>query len=275
MDFVLYLQALFLGVLEGLTEFLPVSSTGHLIIAGELIGFDGPLRSVFMVAIQLGAILAVCWLYRQKLAAVTVGMARGDAASWRFSTNLLIAFLPAMVLGLLFYKVIKGVLFFPVPVAIALIVGGLVILWAEKRAHTPRVAEVDDMSWRDALLVGLCQCLALVPGTSRSGATIIGGLFVGLSRKAATEFSFFLAIPTMFAATVYDVYKHRELFSADDVSVLATGFLAAFVAAFLTVKALVAFVTKHSFTPFAWYRIAFGLLVLGLWAGGVITWQDA
>lgn len=275
MDFVLFLKALLMGFVEGLTEFLPVSSTGHLIILGELIGFlDGPLRSVFMVAIQFGAILAVCWLYREKLARVTVGMAQGDAASWRFTTNLLVAFVPAMVLGLLFYKVIKGVLFFPVPVAIALIVGGLVILWAEKRAHVARVQEVDDMSWRDALLVGCAQCLALVPGTSRSGATIIGGLFVGLSRKAATEFSFFLAIPTMFAATVYDLYRNRELFSADDIAILATGFIAAFLAAFFTVKALVAFVTKHSFTPFAWYRIAFGLLVLGLWMGGVIVWQE-
>lgn len=275
MDLILFLKAFLMGVLEGLTEFLPVSSTGHLIIAGELLGFmDGPLRSVFMVAIQLGAILAICWLYREKLARVTVGVFGGDAASWRFVINLLIAFLPAMVLGLLFYKIIKGVLFFPVPVAIALIVGGFVILWAEKRQHAVRVQEVDDMTWRDALLVGLCQCFALVPGTSRSGATIIGGLFVGLSRKAATEFSFFLAIPTMFAATVYDVYKHRDLFHADDLAILATGFLAAFVAALLTVKALVAFVTKHSFVPFAWYRIVFGLLVLGLWAGGVIVWQD-
>lgn len=275
MDFVLFLKALLMGFVEGLTEFLPVSSTGHLIILGELIHFmDGPMRSVFMVAIQFGAILAVCWLYREKLARVTVGMARRDAASWRFATNLLVAFLPAMVLGLLFYKVIKGVLFFPVPVAMALIAGGFVILWAERRAHVPRVQEVDDMSWRDALLVGCAQCLALVPGTSRSGATIIGGLFVGLSRKAATEFSFFLAIPTMFAATVYDLYRNRDLFALDDLALLATGFIAAFLAAFLTVKTLVAFVAKHSFTPFAWYRIAFGLLVLGLWLGGVITWQE-
>ncbi len=275
MDLIIFLKALFLGLLEGITEFLPISSTGHLIIAGELIGFlEQPLRSVFMVAIQLGAILAILWLYREKFTRVTVGVFQGDAASWRFATNLLIAFLPAMVLGLLFYKVIKGVLFFPVPVAIALIVGGIVILWAEKRAHVARVHEVDDMSWQDALKVGLCQCLALVPGTSRSGATIIGGLFVGLSRKAATEFSFFLAVPTMIAATVYDVYKHRDLFSMDDVAILATGFIAAFLAAFLTVKALVAFVAKHNFTPFAWYRIVFGLVVLGLWAGGIITWQE-
>jgi undecaprenyl-diphosphatase len=274
LDIILFLKALLMGLVEGLTEFLPVSSTGHLIIVGELIGFmSGPLRSVFMVAIQLGAILAICWLYREKLARVSVGVVRGDAASWRFASNLLIAFLPAMVLGLLFYKVIKGVLFFPVPVAIALIAGGLVILWAERRTHSGRVQEVDDMSWRDALLVGLCQCLALVPGTSRSGATIIGGLFVGLSRKAATEFSFFLAIPTMIAATVYDVYKHHELFRADDIAILAAGFVAAFLAALFTVKALVAFVAKHSFAPFAWYRIVFGLLVLALWMGGVIVWQ--
>lgn len=275
MDLIIFLKAILLGLVEGVTEFLPISSTGHLIIVGELIGFlDQPLRSVFQVAIQLGAILAVCWLYREKLTRVTVGVLHGDAASWRFTTNLLVAFLPAMVLGLLFYKTIKGVLFFPVPVAIALIVGGLVILWAETRRHSARIQEVDDMQWRDALLVGLCQCLALIPGTSRSGATIIGGLFVGLSRKAATEFSFFLAIPTMFAATVYDVYKHRELFSADDVALLASGFLAAFLAAFFTVKALVAFVARHNFTPFAWYRIAFGVLVLALWMGGVIVWQE-
>lgn len=275
MELILLLKAVLLGLVEGVTEFLPISSTGHLIIAGELVGFlDQPLRSVFMVSIQLGAILAIVWLYRQKFARVTVGVFRGDAGSWRFATNLLIAFLPAMVLGLLFYKIIKGVLFFPVPVAIALIVGGLVILWAERRTPVARVQEVDDMRWRDALLVGCAQCLALVPGTSRSGATIIGGLFVGLSRKAATEFSFFLAVPTMVAATVYDVYKHRELFHADDIALLATGFGAAFLAALLTVKALVAFVAKHSFVPFAWYRIVFGLLVLGLWAAGVIVWQE-
>ncbi|MFZ5723960.1 MAG: undecaprenyl-diphosphate phosphatase [Pseudomonadota bacterium] len=274
MDPILFLKALLMGLVEGLTEFLPVSSTGHLIVVGELIGFlDQPLRSVFQVAIQLGAILAVCWLYREKLARVAVGTVRRDAASWRFVTNLLVAFLPAMVLGLLFYDVIKGVLFFPVPVALALIAGGLFILWAEKRQHVIRVQEVDDLRWRDALLVGLCQCFALVPGTSRSGATIIGGLFVGLSRKAAAEFSFFLAMPTMLAATVYDVYRHRALFQADDLALLATGFVAAFVAAFFTVKALVAFVARHSFVPFAWYRIAFGLLVLGLWAGGVIVWH--
>ncbi len=274
MDFILLLKALLLGLVEGITEFLPISSTGHLIVVGELIGFlDQPLRSVFMVAIQLGAILAVCWLYREKLVRVTVGMTRGDAASRRFFLNLLIAFLPAMVLGLAFYKIIKGVLFFPVPVALALIIGGFVILWAEKRAHVARVQDVDDMHWRDALLIGLCQCFALVPGTSRAGATIIGGLFVGLSRKAATEFSFFLAIPTMFAATVYDIYKNRALFHADDAALLAVGFLVAFLAALFTVKALVGFVAKHNFTPFAWYRIAFGLLVLGLWAGGVIVWQ--
>lgn len=270
----LLLKAILMGLVEGVSEFLPISSTGHLIIAGELLGFlDQELRSVFMVAIQLGAILAVCWLYRQKLAHVTVGVVRGDAASWRFAINLLIAFLPAALLGLLFYSLIKGVLFFPVPVAGALILGGFVIIWAERRTHVVRIHEVDDMRWRDALLVGCAQCFALIPGTSRSGATIIGGLLIGLSRKAATEFSFFLAIPTMFAATIYDVYKHRALFHADDVLLLVAGFVAAFLAALLTVKALVGFVAKHSFLPFAWYRIGFGLLVLGLWWLGVIVWQ--
>lgn len=168
MDSEWYLKAILLGLLEGLTEFLPVSSTGHLIIAGELIGFDGPLRSVFMVVIQLGAILAICWLYRQKIGRVAGGMLQGDATSWKFTTNLLIAFLTAMVLGLLLYKTIKGVLFFPVPVAIALIAGGVVILWAEKRSHLIRVQEVEDMTALDAFKVGCAQRLALVPGTSRS-----------------------------------------------------------------------------------------------------------
>nr|PZN06254.1 MAG: undecaprenyl-diphosphatase [Pseudomonadota bacterium] len=275
MDVLLFLKAVVLGVVEGLTEFLPVSSTGHLIVVGDLIDFLGqPLRSVFQVAIQLGAILAVCWLYRVRLWRVAVGLPH-DPVAQRFTFNLLIAFLPAMVLGLLFYKLIKGVLFAPVPVAIALVAGGLVILWAEKRRHTVRVQEVDQMTARDALLVGLCQCFALVPGTSRSGATIIGGLFVGLSRKAATEFSFFLAIPTMLAATVYDVYKNRALFEFEYFALLAAGFVAAFIAAFFTVRALVAFVSRHSFTPFAWYRIAFGLLVLWTAYTGWVDWSAA
>ncbi|HEY9398088.1 MAG TPA: undecaprenyl-diphosphate phosphatase [Burkholderiales bacterium] len=273
MDFLLLLKAAVLGVVEGLAEFLPISSTGHLIVVGELIGFLGqPMRGVFQVAIQLGAILAVCWLYRERLWRVAVGLPH-DPAAQRFTFNLLVAFLPAMVFGLLFYKIIKGVLFAPVPVAIALVVGGLFILWAEKRRHVIRVQEVEQMTARDALLVGLAQCLALVPGTSRSGATIIGGLFVGLSRKAATEFSFFLAIPTMFAATVYDVYKHRDLFYMEDVALLATGFIAAFVAAFFTVRGLVAFVSRRDFTPFAWYRIAFGLIVLWTAYAGWVDWS--
>jgi len=273
MDFILLLKALLLGVVEGLTEFLPISSTGHLIVVGELIEFLGqPMRSVFQVAIQLGAILAVCWLYRARLWRVVVGLPH-DPAAQRFTFNLFIAFLPAAIFGLLFYKLIKSVLFAPVPVAIALVAGGLVILWAEKRRHAVRVEEVEQMTARDALLVGLAQCLALVPGTSRSGATIIGGLFVGLSRKAAAEFSFFLAIPTMFAATVYDVYKNHELFRLEDVALLATGFVAAFIAAFFSVRALVAFISRHSFIPFAWYRIGFGLLVLWTAYAGWVDWS--
>lgn len=275
MDFILLLKALLLGVVEGLTEFLPISSTGHLIVAADLIDFLGqPLRSVFQVAIQLGAILAVCWLYRARLWRVAVGLPH-DPAAQRFTRNVFVAFLPAAVFGLLIYKTIKEALFAPVPVAIALVVGGVIILWAEKRRHVVRVQEVDDMRLRDALLVGLAQCCALIPGTSRSGATIIGGLFVGLSRKAATEFSFFLAIPTMLAATVYDVYKNHELFQAEDIALLATGFVAAFITAFFTVRALVAFISRHDFTPFAWYRIVFGLIVLVTAYAGWVDWSAA
>lgn len=275
MEFILLLKAFVLGLVEGLTEFLPISSTGHLIVVTDLIDFLGqPIRGVFQVAIQLGAILAVCWLYRERLLRVAIGLPH-DRAAQRFTLNLLIAFLPAMVLGFLFYKTIKGVLFAPIPVAIALMVGGLIILWAERRHHVVRVLEVEDMTPRDALLVGLAQCCALVPGTSRSGSTIIGGLFVGLSRKAATEFSFFLAIPTMFAATVYDIYKHREYFHLDDVALLATGFIAAFLAAFFTVRALVAFIARRDFTPFAWYRLAFGAVILLTAYAGWVDWSAA
>lgn len=275
MESVLLFKAFVLGLVEGLTEFLPISSTGHLIVVADLIDFLAqPMRGVFQVAIQLGAILAVCWLYRVRLLRVARGLGH-DPAAWRFVTNLLVAFLPAAVLGLLFYKTIKGVLFAPVPVAVALMVGGLIILWAEKRPRAVRVQEVEDMRTRDALLVGLAQCCALVPGMSRSGSTIIGGLLVGLSRKAATEFSFFLAIPTMFAATAYDVYKHRAYFHADDAALLAVGFAGAFLAAFFTVRALVAFVSRHDFTPFAWYRLAFGAVVLLTAYGGWVDWSAA
>ena len=273
MDVILILKALLMGMVEGVTEFLPISSTGHLIIAGELLDFmDKQRRDVFEISIQLGAILAVCWEYRTRLINVAVGLPR-DPKAQQFVINLAIAFLPAAIIGLIMIKTIKKYLFYPVPVATALIIGGLVIIWAERRAHNVRIAEVDDMKPIDALKIGMVQCLAMIPGTSRSGATIIGGLFLGLSRKAATEFSFFLAIPTMFAATFYEVYKHRDLFNADDFIILAVGFGAAFTSAFLTVRGLIRFVSKHNFTPFAYYRILFGgALILLTWSG-LVNWS--
>lgn len=274
MDFMLLLKALVLGIVEGLTEFLPVSSTGHLIIAGQLLGFNDAKAKVFDIAIQLAAILAVIWVYRERLAHVAASMTR-EPASRRFAFNLLVAFMPAAVLGLLFVKQIKTYLFHPLVVAVALIVGGLLILWAERRQHVVRVESVDEMGWRDALKVGFAQALAMIPGTSRSGATIIGGLFFGLSRKTATEFSFFLAIPTMFAATLYDVYKHRELFSVADLPMFAVGGAASFASAFLCVRWLLRFISSHDFTPFAWYRIVFGVIVLLTAYTGLIDWTPA
>jgi undecaprenyl-diphosphatase len=271
MDAAVYFKAFVLGVVEGLTEFLPISSTGHLIIVGQLIGFNGESGKVFMIAIQLAAILAVCWEYRGRLAATARGLTR-DRAAQRFAANLLIAFLPAAVLGVLFHGSIKQLLFAPLPVATALIAGGLVILWVERRERRVTVREVDDMCWRDALKVGLAQSLALIPGTSRSGATIIGGLVFGLSRKAATEFSFFLAIPTMFAAVAYDLYKNRAILGVDDIGVFAVGFAASFASAFLAVRGLLRYVSSHDFSVFAWYRIAFGLVVLVTGYTGLVDW---
>ncbi|TCJ17203.1 undecaprenyl-diphosphate phosphatase [Parasulfuritortus cantonensis] len=271
MDTLLLLKALILGIVEGLTEFLPISSTGHLIIAGQLLGFHDDKAKVFDIAIQLAAILAVVWVYRQRLGHVLASMTR-EPESRRFAFNLVVAFMPAAVLGLLFVKQIKAYLFNPLVVASAFIVGGLLILWAERRQHTIRAETVDDMTWRDALKVGFAQALAMIPGTSRSGATIIGGLFFGLSRQAATEFSFFLAVPTMFAATLYDVYKHRELFSAADLPLFAVGGVASFVSAFLCVRWLLRFISSHDFTPFAWYRIGFGVIVLATAYTGIIDW---
>ena len=223
MDPVLLLKALILGIVEGLTEFLPVSSTGHLILAGDLLDFNDEKGKMFEVVIQFGAILAVCWEYRARLGAVAAGLQAGKEDARRFALNLLIAFMPAAVLGLLFATKIKLYLFKPVPVALAFIVGGILILWAERRKHVVRIQEVDEMTWRDALKIGLAQSLALIPGTSRSGATIIGGLFFGLSRQAATEFSFFLAIPTLFAASAYELIKYRHLLNADDLGMFAVG----------------------------------------------------
>jgi len=269
----IYWKALILGIVEGLTEFLPISSTGHLILVGDLLGFNDERGKVFEIVIQFAAILAVCWEYRTKLISVVSGLVQKQEAAQRFLLNLLIAFLPAAFLGLLFASKIKQHLFAPVPVALAFIVGGLIILWAEKRDHKIDVETVDDMRWKDALKVGCAQTLALIPGTSRSGATIIGGLLFGLSRKAATEFSFFLAIPTLTAATLYEVVKYRSLFHALDWWLFAVGGAASFVSAFLCVRWLLRFISRHDFSAFAWYRIVFGLVVLGTAYSGMVSWS--
>ena len=268
------LHALILGIVEGLTEFLPVSSTGHLILVGQLLNFNDDKGKVFEIAIQFAAILAVVWEYRVRLWHTLISMT-SEPVSRRLAINLVVAFLPAAVLGFLFLKQIKAYLFNPFVVASAFIIGGLLILWAERREHVIRAETVDDMTWRDALKVGFAQALAMIPGTSRSGATIIGGLFFGLSRRAATEFSFFLAIPTMFAATLYDVYKHRELFSASDIDLFAVGGIVSFFSAFIAVRGLLRFISRHDFTVFAWYRIAFGLLVLISAQMGWVNWSAA
>jgi undecaprenyl-diphosphatase len=268
---ILLFHAVILGIVEGLTEFLPVSSTGHLILVGQLLNFNDEKGKVFEIAIQFAAILAVVWEYRARLGHALVSVTT-EPASRRLATNLIVAFLPAAVLGLLFIKQIKHYLFNPIVVASALIIGGVLILWAERRKHVVRAETVDDMTWRDALKVGFAQALAMIPGTSRSGATIIGGLFFGLSRKTATEFSFFLAIPTMFAATFYDVYKHWSLFSANDIGMFAVGSAASFVSALLAVRGLIRFISRHDFTVFAWYRIVFGVLVLLTAYTGWVDW---
>ena len=271
MDFTLLLHALILGIVEGLTEFLPVSSTGHLILAGDLLGFNDERGKLFHIVVQTGAIFAVCWEYRVKIATVLSGLG-SDRGAQRFVANLAIAFLPLAILGLLFGKAIKANLFQPVPVALAFILGGVFILWAERRQHVIRIESVDDLTWRDALKLGFAQALALIPGTSRSGATIIGGLFFGLSRKAAAEFSFFLAIPTLFAATAYQLWKERALLNADDLGMWAVGFVSAFISAFLCVRWLLRYISTHDFTAFAWYRIVFGFVVLGTAYTGMVDW---
>lgn len=271
MDIWLLSKALILGLIEGLTEFLPISSTGHLIIAGSLLGYTDEQSKVFKIVIQFAAILAVCWFYRERLTQVAIHMWRREHER-RFALHILIAFLPALVLGVLLHSIIKTYLFNPLTVAGALILGGVLILYLERRPPRVRFSEVDEITWREALKVGFAQTLAMFPGVSRSGATIMGGLIFGLSRQAATELSFFLAIPTMLAATVYDVYKARDLLVVDDLPVFAVGFLAAFVAALLTVKALLHYVSRHSFEIFAWYRIAFGGLVLVTAYMGWVSW---
>ncbi|MBL8519812.1 MAG: undecaprenyl-diphosphate phosphatase [Betaproteobacteria bacterium] len=275
MDPILLLKAFLLGIVEGLTEFLPVSSTGHLIIASELLGFHDEKGKVFEIFIQAGAILAVCWEYRVRIASTFAGLFN-DARAQRFALNLTIAFLPLALLALAFNKAIKAVLFHPVPVALAFIVGGFIILFAERwykaraQTQTRMIDSVDELTPWDAFKLGLAQCAALIPGTSRSGATIIGGLFFGLSRRCATEFSFFLAIPTLILATLYSLWKERDLLGSGDIPVFSVGFVAAFVSAFVCVRWLLRYVSTHDFTIFAWYRIAFGLVVLGVTYGGLV-----
>jgi undecaprenyl-diphosphatase len=272
MELLLLLKAAILGVVEGLTEFLPVSSTGHLILVGDLLDFNDDKGKLFEIVIQSAAILAVCWEYRRKIAAVAGGLP-SDPQARRFVLNVAIAFTPLALLGLLFGKLIKAHLFNWYTVATTFIVGGLFILWAEKRQHRIRVESVDDLSPLDALKLGIAQAFALIPGTSRSGATIIGGLLFGLSRRAATEFSFFLAIPTLIIATVYQLYKERALLAIDDLGMFAVGAVTAFISAFWAVRGLLRYISTHDFTAFAWYRIGFGLVVIATWYWGLVDWS--
>ena len=272
----LLVKAFILGVVEGLTEFLPISSTGHLILAGALLGWSDQKAKLFDVAIQTGAMFAIIWYYRVKIGATLRGIF-SDPVAKRFATNVVIAFLPAAVIGVLFASKIKTYLFKPVPVALAFIIGGLVIFWVEYRHRMqrvrPRVFDIDDLSAMDALKLGLAQACSLIPGTSRSGATIIGGMLFGLSRKAATEFSFFLAIPTLIGAGVYDTFKYRSILSVADVPLFAVGLATAFFAALVCVHWLIRFVASHSFVAFAWYRIVFGVIVLLTSVTGAVDWS--
>jgi undecaprenyl-diphosphatase len=274
-DIALLIKAAIMGIVEGLTEFLPISSTGHLILAGALLGFDDEKAKVFDIAIQTGAIFAVILVYWQKIRDTVVALPTEKQAQ-QFALNVLIAFIPAVILGLLFGKAIKENLFTPVVVASTFIIGGFIILWAEKRQEknpaTARIHAVEEMSMMDALKVGLVQCFAMIPGTSRSGATIIGGMLLGLSRKAATDFSFYLAIPTLIGAGAYSLYKERGLLSVADVPMFAVGLLFSFLSAWLCIRWLLKYIASHSFVPFAWYRIAFGIVVLVTAWTGVINW---
>ncbi|MFJ7285668.1 undecaprenyl-diphosphate phosphatase [Pseudomonas sp. NPDC099000] len=274
MDFWTTITVLILGMVEGLTEFLPISSTGHQIIVADLLDFGGERAMAFNIIIQLGAILAVVWEFRRKILEIVTGLPTQRNAQ-RFTLNLLIGFMPAVVLGVLFADKIHEYLFNPITVAMALVVGGIIMLWAEQREHVVYVDHVDDMRWSDALKVGFAQCLAMIPGTSRSGSTIIGGLLFGLSRKAATEFSFFLAMPTMVGAAVYSGYKYGDVFQAGDLPVFALGFVTAFFFAMIAVRGLLKFIASHSYATFAWYRIAFGLVILATWAFGWVNWTEA
>ncbi len=265
------LEAIILGLVEGITEFLPISSTGHLILAQSLLGLHGTAVEALLIIVQGPAILAVCWEFRTKLLHTAFSL-HSEAASRRFVVNLLIVFLPVAVLALLFGDPIKAVLFKPVPVAIALVVGGLVILWAERRTHSERVQDVDQLTAADALKLGAFQALSLIPGTSRSGATIVGGLLCGLSRRTAAEFSFFVAIPVLLSATVYETWKERAALAQFDAGPLVVSCVVSFVSALLAVKFLIRFVSRHSFAAFAWYRIVFGVIILVTAYTGLVRW---
>ena len=272
MDIVLLLKAAIMGIVEGLTEFLPISSTGHLILAGALLGMDDAKAKVFDIAIQTGAIFAVIIVYWTKLRDTLLALPSSRQAQ-RFTLNVLIAFTPAVVLGLLFGKMIQEHLFIPVVVATSFVLGGFIILWAEKRPQSEtRIHSVDDMTALDALKLGLVQCLAMIPGTSRSGSTIIGGMVLGLSRKAATDFSFFLAIPTLIGAGVYSLYKQRAVLSMADAPLFGVGLLFSFISAWICVRWLLRYIANHSFVLFAWYRIAFGIIVLATAWTGLVKW---
>jgi len=277
MDTVLLIKVIIMGIVEGLTEFLPISSTGHLILAGSLLNFTGEKVKVFEIVIQAGAMLAVCWEYRHRIINVIRNFS-SDVAARRFVANLLVAFLPAVILGLMFGKLIKAHLFAPVPVALAFIIGAFVILIVERRNRlnedSLRIHSVDEMTMLDAFKVGCAQCFALIPGTSRSGASIIGGMAFGLSRQAATEFSFFLAIPTLFGATIYSLYKERALLSVADLPMFGVGALAAFISAFFCVRWLLRYISSHDFMIFVWYRIVFGVLILISAATGWVVWAE-
>lgn len=274
----LLLKAAIMGVVEGLTEFLPISSTGHLILAGSLLGFHDEKAKVFDIAIQTGAIFAVILVYWERIKSTIIELPTERRAQ-KFALNVIVGFLPAVVLALIFGKFIKAHLFTPYVVATTFILGGFIILWAEKRsasgAGVARVNSVDDMTVMDALKVGLVQCLAMIPGTSRSGATIIGGMFLGLSRKTATDFSFFLAIPTLIGAGVYSLYKERALLSAADIPLFAVGLIFSFISAWLCVRWLLKYISSNSFVPFAYYRIIFGIVVLVTAWTGVVSWSEA
>jgi undecaprenyl-diphosphatase len=273
LDIALWVKAAIMGIVEGLTEFLPISSTGHLILTASLLDFTGETVKVFEIAIQTGAIFAVILVYWQKLRDTVVKLPSSRNAQ-RFALNVAIGFVPAVVLGLLFGKMVKAHLFTPQVVATTFILGGFVILWAERRQSTVRIAEVDDMTPWDALKVGLVQCFALVPGTSRSGATIIGGMLLGLSRKAATDFGFFLGIPTLIGAGAYSLIKERHLLSMADLPVFLIGLVFSFISAWLCVRWLLRYISSHDFVPFAWYRIVFGIVVLATWWTGTVHWAE-